>query len=332
MAGLLEGIPTVLDAIRERASDSSVRYALGSGLMDGTDEELAAAVAEAAVADVAIVVVGERSGLTDDCQSGEARDRLELGLPGRQSELVAAVVATGTPVVLVLVSGRPLAITPEAASCAAILHAWVPGDEGAGAIADVLFGDVSPGGRLPVTVPWSVGQVPIYYGHKPSGGRSNWKGDYVDGPHLPLWPFGFGLSYTTFEIGPLTLDRATIEPGGEVEVRVNVTNTGERAGDEVVQLYLRDCEASVTRPVLQLCGFQRVTLGPAEERRVTFRVAAEQFAFTGVDGRLVLEPGRIELMVGRSAADIISRTSVEVAGPATTLPRRQRFFSVVTTD
>ena len=182
--GLLAGIPTILDAIRERAGAGSVvRHAPGCGLMDGTDEELAAAVAAATGADVAIVVVGERSGLTDDCQSGEARDRLELGLPGRQSELVAAVVATGTPVVLVLVSGRPLAITPEAASCAAILHAWVPGDEGAGAIADVLFGDVSPGGRLPVTVPWSVGQVPIYYGHKPSGGRSNWKGDYVDGPH-----------------------------------------------------------------------------------------------------------------------------------------------------
>ncbi len=298
--------------------------------MDGSDAELAAACAVAADADVAIVVVGERSGLTDDCQSGEARDRLELGLPGRQAELVAAVVATGTPVVLVLVSGRPLAIAAEAASCAAILHAWVPGDEGAGAIAEVLFGDATPGGRLPVTVPWSVGQVPIHYAHKPSGGRSNWKGDYVDGPHLPLWPFGFGLSYTSFEIGELTVDKPTIEPGGDVEASVDVTNTGERAGDEVVQLYLRDCEASVTRPVLQLCGFQRLSLQPGERRRVTFRLAADQLAFTGVDGQLILEPGRIELMVGRSSADVTSRISIELVGPPTVIARRERFFSTVT--
>ena len=304
---------------------------MGCGLMDGTDEQLEAAVLAATGADVAVVVVGERSGLTDDCQSGESRDRLELGLPGRQAELVAAVVATGTPVVLVLVSGRPLAIAREAASCAAVLHAWVPGDEGAGAITDVLFGDVSPGGRLPVTVPWSVGQVPIYYAHKPSGGRSNWKGDYVDGPHLPLWPFGFGLSYTTFSLGDLSVDRDTIEPGGEVAATVEVVNSGTRSGDEVVQLYMRDTEASVTRPVLQLCGFCRLTLGPGERRLVTFRLAADQLAFTGVDGRLVLEPGRIELMVGRSAADIASRTSIELVGPTTYLSRRERFFSVVST-
>ncbi len=331
--GLLEGIPTVLDAIRERAgADSIVRHAPGSGLMDGTDEEVASAVEAATAADVAVVVVGERSGLTDDCQSGEARDRLDLGLPGRQAELVAAVAATGTPVVLVLVSGRPLAIAAEAASCAAILHAWVPGDEGAAAIAEVLFGDSSPGGRLPVTVPWSVGQVPIHYAHKPSGGRSNWKGDYVDGPHRPLWAFGFGLSYTSFEMGELTVDRPVIEPGGEVEASADVVNTGERAGDEVVQLYLRDVEASVTRPVMQLCGFCRVSLRPGERRRVTFRLAADLLAFTGVDGQLVLEPGQIELMVGRSSADIASRASIELIGPRTILQRRNRFFSEVTID
>jgi len=309
-----------------------VRHAVGCGLMDGTDAEIAAAVAAAAAADVAVVVVGERSGLTDDCQSGEARDRLDLGLPGRQGELVAAVVATGTPVVLVLVAGRPLAIASEAASCAAILHAWVPGDEGAGAIADVLFGDVSPGGKLPITVPWSVGQVPIHYAHKPSGGRSNWKGDYVDGPHLPLWPFGFGLSYTSFSLGDLSVARSTIEPGGDVEATVEVVNTGSRAGDEVVQLYMRDVEASVTRPVMQLCGFCRLSLRPGERRGVTFRLAADQLAFTGVDGQLILEPGRIELMVGRSSVDITSRASIELIGPRTILHRRDRFFSEVTID
>ena len=328
--GLLDGLPTVLEAIRARAgAGAEVRHAPGCGLMDGTDDDLAAAVQAAIGADVAIVVVGERSGLTDDCQSGEARDRMDLGLPGRQSELVAAVVATGTPVILVIISGRPLAIPREAATCAAIIHAWVPGDEGPGAIADVLFGDVSPGGRLPVTVPWSVGQVPTHYAHKPSGGRSNWKGDYVDGPHRPLYPFGFGLGYTTFSLGELRADRDRMGADESVTVRVEVVNTGARAGDEVVQLYFRDVEASVTRPVLQLCGFRRLTLEPGERRVVAFSVPADLFAFTGVDGMLRLEPGTIELMVGRSSADITSRTSVELAGAVTILPARRVFFSVV---
>jgi beta-glucosidase len=213
-----------------------------------------------------------------------------------------------------------------------VLHAWVPGDEGPGAIADVLFGDAEPGGRLPVTVPWSVGQVPIHYAHKPSGGRSNWKGDYVDGPHRPLWPFGFGLSYTTFALGDLTLDGATVEPGGSIVASVDVANTGSRAGDDVVQLYLRDVEASVTRPVLQLCGFARVSLAPGQRRRVAFRVWSDQLAFTGVDGRLVLEPGRIELMVGRSSADIASRATFDLVGEVTILARRERFFSDVQVD
>ncbi len=330
VSGLLDGLPTVLDAIRERAGAGvEVRHAPGCGLMDGTDEDLAAAVAAAAGADVAIVVAGERSGLTDDCQSGEARDRMDLGLPGRQPELVAAVAAAGTPVVLVLVSGRPLAIPREAALCAAVIHAWVPGDEGPGAIADVLFGTTSPGGRLPVTVPWSVGQVPIHYAHKPSGGRSNWKGDYVDGPHRPLWPFGFGLSYTSFALGDLAVQAPSVEAGGEVVASVHVRNTGTVSGDEVVQLYFRDMEASVTRPVLQLCGFGRIALAPGEERRVTFRVPTDLFAFTGVDGSLRLEPGTIELMVARSAADIVSRASVEITGSTAVLSRRERFFSEV---
>ena len=149
---------------------------------------------------MAILVLGERSGLTAQCTCGETRDRCELGLPGRQAELVAAVAATGTPVVIVLVSGRPLAIPREAALAAAVLHAWVPGEAGPQAIAEVLFGDVSPGGKLPVTVPRHVGQVPLYYAHKPSGGRSLWHQDYVDGSHLPLWPFGHGLSYSRFEL------------------------------------------------------------------------------------------------------------------------------------
>ena len=214
-------------------------------------------------ADVAIVVVGERSGLTLECTCGEMRDRMELTLPGRQEELVAAVAATGTPVVLVLVAGRPLAI-PEAAASAR--PPWSTrgcrATRGRRAIAEILFGDAEPGGKLPVTVPRHVGQIPIYYAHKPSGGRSHWHGDYVDGSHLPLWPFGHGLSYTRFALHGPELDRTTLALGDEVAIGVEVENVGEREGDEVVQLYVRDEEASVTRPVKELRGFRRVRLAP----------------------------------------------------------------------
>ena len=197
LADELASWATVLEAIRTRLGPGTeVRYAAGCGVLDGEDADIAAAVEAARGAEVAILVLGERSGLTAQCTCGETRDRCELGLPGRQAELVAAVAATGTPVVLVLVSGRPLAIPAEAALAAAVLHAWVPGEAGPEAIADVLFGDVEPGGKLPVTVPRHVGQVPLHYAHKPSGGRSKWHEDYVDGSHLPLWPFGFGLSYS----------------------------------------------------------------------------------------------------------------------------------------
>jgi beta-glucosidase len=329
-SGLLAGRPTILDTLRGRApAGCEVLHAEGVGIMDGTDEGIAEAVAIARGVDVAIVVVGERSGLIDDCQSGEARDRMDIGLPGRQAELVAAVAATGTPVVLVIVAGRPLAIPHETAVCAAVMHAWVPGDEGAAAITDILFGDVSPGGKLPITVPYDVGQIPVFYGHKPTGGHSSWKGVYVDGPNLPLWPFGFGMSYSTFEVSDLSVAEATLAAGDDVPISVSVRNTGTRAADEVVQLYVRDVAASVTRPVKQLAGFARVSLAPGERRTVTFRLAADQLAFTGVDGRLRLEPGRIDILVGRSSVDIDCQGSIDIVGGPVLLPRRERFFSSV---
>ena len=312
---------------------AEVRFAAGGDVLDASDAEIAEAVDAARGADVAIVVVGERSGLTLECTCGEMRDRMELGLPGRQEELVAAVAATGTPVVLVLVAGRPLAI-PEAAesAAAAVLNAWVPGDEGPAAIAEILFGDADPGGKLPVTVPRHVGQVPIYYAHKPSGGRSHWHGDYVDGSHLPLWPFGHGLSYTRFALHGPELDRTALALGDEVAIAVEVENVGERAGDEVVQLYVRDEEASVTRPVKELRGFRRVHLAAGERRRVTFRLAAEQLAFTGLDGRLVLEPGRVRVMVGSSSADLPCQADLELTGETAVLARRSRYLTEVAVD
>ena len=329
----LERRPTILDAIRERVSPSTeVTFAAGCGILGGDDGQIEEAVTAARGTDVAVVVVGERSGLTEDCTCGEFRDRLDLTLPGRQEELVAAVAATGTPVVLVLVAGRPLAIEAAAARSAAVLEAWVPGEEGPAAVADVLFGDANPGGKLPVTVPRHVGQVPVFAAHKPSGGRSHVLDEYVDGSHRPLWPFGHGLSYTRFELDDLELDRRVLDPYEDVSVSVGVRNVGDRDGDEVVQLYVRDPEASVTRPVMELRGFARVGLAPGERRRVTFRLAAEQLAFTGRAGDLVVEPGRVELMVGTSSEDLPCRDAIEIVGQTRTVERRTRYFTEVAVE
>jgi beta-glucosidase len=324
---------TILDAIRDRLADRGVTYTRGTGLRDGGDAEIEEAIERARTADVALLFLGERSGLTDDATVGEFRDRRDLGLLGRQQELLERVVATGTPVVLVVVSGRPLALEWAARHCAAVLFAWVPGDEGPDAIVDVLTGEENPGGKLPVTVPRHVGQVPLHYRHHPSGGRSNPKGDHVDGPEGPLWPFGFGRSYTTFVVSDLVVSERSIATiDGRLTVRVAVTNVGNRAGDEVVQLYSRDVQARVARPVLELCGFARVRLEPDERRTVTFTVHAEQFAHTSVDYRRVVEPGTILLLAGTSSIDLPVSASVELTGPVVDVPRRERFLTGVLVD
>ena len=324
----LAGRRTIFDAIAARLPDAEVSLARGTGILDGTDEEIDSAVELARASEVAIVVLGERSGLTDDATTGESRDRLDLGFMGRQQQLLEAVVATRTPVVLVVVSGRPLAIEWAAGHCAAVLLAWVPGDAGPEAIAGALAGDQNPGGKLPISVPRHVGQVPVSYRHHPTGGRSNWKVDYVDGPTAPLWPFGFGRSYTTFEVSNLRLDRTQVPTAdGEVIVTADVANTGERAGDEVVQLYVRDEAATVARPVLELLGFRRVTLAPGERRSVSFRLSAEQFAYVGADYRRVVEPGTVGIFVGTSAADLPLTASLELTGRTVHLVERHRYLT-----
>jgi len=325
----LAGVPTVLDALRERLPDAEIRYARGAELQTATDAQIAEAVEAARGADVAIVVLGERSGLTPECTCGESRDRWDLALLGRQSELLRAVAGTGTPVVLVLLAGRPQAIEAEAERCAAIVQAWLPGDVGAEAIADVLLGVTSPGGKLPVTIPRHVGQVPIYHGHKPTGGRSAWRDTYVDGSNLPLWPFGFGLSYSRFRIDDLRIDSPEIDTQGTVEVGVRVTNIGEVAADEVVQLYIRGLDGSVTRAVRQLRGFRRVHLAPGEASRVTFRLHAELFAFAGIDRQVAVEPGRQRVMVGSSSADIAADREIRIKGTRRVLDDRQAYLAEV---
>ncbi len=327
----LAGRQTIFDAITGRFSGSDVGHARGTGIHAGTDAEMAEAVELAGRSQVAIVVLGERSGLTDSATTGEARDRHDLGFMGRQQELLEAVVATGTPVVLVVVSGRPLSIEWAATHCAAVLLAWVPGEAGPDAIAQTLSGDLNPGGKLPVSIPRNVGQVPVSYRHHPTGGRSTWKGDYVDGPTAPLWSFGFGRSYTSFQLSNLRLDRSQVPTsGGEIELTLDVTNTGSRRGDEVVQLYVRDPEATVARPVLELRGFCRVGLAPGERRSVSFKLSAEQFAYVGADYRRVVEPGVILVHVGSSSTDLPLSGQFELVGPTIDLVERRRYLTETT--
>jgi beta-glucosidase len=257
---------------------------------------------------------------------GETRDRATLNLPGIQDELVKAVLDTGVPVVLVLVDGRPAALPALGERIPAILEAWLPGEEGGPAIAEILFGEVNPSGKLPVTFPRSVGQVPIYYRHKPSAGKSYNYTDYVDESAQPWFPFGHGLSYTTFEYSHLTVSPASASPTGEVNVALSVTNTGGRPGAEVVQLYVRDVVGSVTRPVKELKGFRRLDLAPGESRRVTFTVSVAQLAFYNRAMQYVVEPGVVEVMVGSSSADIRLASQFEIAGPVTPINRKV-FFS-----
>jgi beta-glucosidase len=331
--GELDGRATILDAIRAAFPTSEVRHAAGGRVSTTTDADIAAAVELARTSDVAVVVLGERSGLTDDATTGEFRDRRDLGFSGRQQELLDAVVATGTPVVLVVVSGRPLAIERAAATCRAILLAWVPGDAGPAAIADALRGEVNPGGKLPISMPRHVGQVPLSYRHHPTGGHSQPKGDYVDGSTAPLWPFGFGLSYTTFALRDLRLDATEVATErGRLTVRVDVINTGARPGDEVVQLYVRDEEATVARPVIELRGFRRVTLEPGECRTVTFRLSAEQLSYTGADLRRVVEPGTISVSIGTSSADRPLSATVRLVGPVVEVVDRHDFLTAVSVE
>jgi beta-glucosidase len=318
--------PSVLDALRARYG-SRVSFAPGCDVAGSSDAGFGEAAELAADADVVVMVMGDKSGLTEDCTSGEFRDRASFDLPGVQEELVRAVLATGTPVVLVLVAGRPSASAWLHEHCAAVVMAWLPGEEGAGAIADVLSGDTNPGGKLPLSYPRAVGQVPVFYAHKASGGRSHPVGDYVDQSASALYPFGHGLSYTTFELSELRIAEETVRWADEIVVEARVTNTGKQAGDEVVQLYTRDPQASVTRPERELKSFLRLTLEPGETRRITFRVPVGQLGLYDRDLTYVVEPGAIEVFLGRSSADTVSVGSVTVV-PAGQQPAKAFHGSV----
>jgi len=328
---------SVLEAISARAQ---VVYAKGCDVASNSKDGFGQALEAARAADVVVAVMGDRSGLPwwswrggkyEDFQHtvGEGVDSSDLRLPGVQEDLLRALISTGKPVVLVLINGRPYALSDFAQSLSAVLEAWFPGEEGAEAVAEVLFGEVNPSGHLPISFPKSVGQLPVYYYRKRAS-----TGGYVPIDPVPdsspLYPFGHGLSYTAFQYSSLSVT-PEVRPGGEVEVSLTVTNTGAREGKEVVQLYVSKPVASASRPVRQLIGFAKFATRPSESKRVKFRVPAELLSFYDDGMRLVVEEGKYAVEVGPSSADIRLRGEFEVKGTLV-LNGRRAFFSEVEVD
>ncbi len=274
----------------------------------GSADGFPAAVAAANAADQVVLALGESAGM-----SGEAESRSNIDLPGKQQELIDAIKATGKPFSVVLFNGRPLTMSQVDASSPAILEAWFPGVEAGNAVADVLFGKVNPGGKLPVSFPRVLGQVPIYYNHEPTGRPCDvtfkWNSRYRDLPFCdPLYPFGFGLSYTKFSVTNLRLSTQGVSRNGKVTASMDVTNIGARTGDDVVQLYIHDPVASISQPVRRLRGFQRVTLAPGATRTVTFTLDKSDFGFYDNRGKFVVEPGSIDVYAGDSSTAALKQS------------------------
>jgi beta-glucosidase len=285
---------SVLDGLRQRAGpEFTIRYEPGYADSAGQDL-LPAALAAVQQSDVAILALGEEPAIV-----GEGKDRAHLELSPRQLQLAEAIVATGKPVVVLLNNGRPLCIDWIAGHVPAIVETWFSGEQGGLAIADILLGRVNPSGRLPMTFPRSEGQIPFYYNHKPTSLHR-----YVDEKDTPLFPFGLGLSYTTFQYSALKIAPATIRPNGTADVAVTITNTGSSAGAEIAQLYVRDLVSSVTTPGIALKGFSRVMLEPGESRTVHFRLGFDELALWNREMHRVVEPGEFKVMAGSGSDDI----------------------------
>ncbi len=318
-------VVTVLEAIRKSMGPKTVvRYARGTGIRGTTEDGFAEALDAVRKSSVAVVVLGGSSARNfntefsatgaakpqmdasgSDMESGEGSDRSSLTLAGNQLKLLQQVVATGKPVVLVLIMGRPLELDWPSEHVPAILNAWYPGEAGGQAIADVIFGDCNPGGKLPISMPRSVGQLPVFYGEK--------RADYIDGPGSPLFAFGYGLSYSKFEYGDLRANISKSSHETRVDISVDVANTSARAGDEVVQLYLHPLISSVVVPLQSLRRFERVPLGAGEKRTVHFELEPRDLAVFSRENRWTVEPGDFDLMVGSSSDDIRQKTRVHVS-------------------
>jgi beta-glucosidase len=297
---------SLLEGIRAQVSPSTqVLYAKGSNINDDTTQYFAEALRVAKQADVVVLAIGEAAWM-----SGEASSRSDIRLPGVQQRLADDIIKTGKPVVVVLMNGRPLAIPELDEKASAILETWFLGTQAGHAIADVLFGNYNPSGKLPVTFPRSVGQVPIFYNMKHTGRpmevdpKNKYTSKYLDIPNSPLYPFGYGLSYTQFSYSDVTLSGTSMNAGDSLTASVTVTNTGKVAGEEVVQLYVQDLFGSVTRPVKELKGFQKISLKPGESRTVTFTIKPADLAFYRLDMTFGTEPGDFKVYIGGNSRDV----------------------------
>ena len=301
-AGDWDFMKSIADAIKEYNGKANVTYVKGCS-PDGEDRGgFAAALSAARKADKVVMVIGERWDW-----SGEAASRANINIPGGQSELLEKIAATGKPVAVVLLNGRPLDLSTESEVASAIVEAWYPGTMGAEAVTDVLFGEYNPSGKLSMTFPRSIGQVPIFYYAKNTGRPiylpdPKYKSKYLDCPNDPLYPFGYGLSYTDFEYSDISLSSLEMRPGDTLTASVTVTNAGKLAGEEVVQLYIRDLVGSVTRPVKQLKGFEKISLAPGESRDVTFEITNDMLSFYRQDMSFGSEPGDFLVFIGGSSA------------------------------
>lgn len=294
---------TLLDGIEEVVSEQTqVHYAKGVDVNSNDKSGFQEAVQVANQSEAVVMALGEEA-----LMSGEAASRSEIDLPGIQQDLIREILGTGKPVVLVLMNGRPLDLTWEDENVPAILETWFAGTQAGPAIADVLFGDYNPSGKLPVTFPRSVGQIPIHYNMKNTGrpiSENKYTSKYLDVPNSPLYPFGYGLSYTTFEYSDVQLDKTEFSGADSLQVSVEVSNTGDRAGEEVVQLYIRDMKASVTRPVKELINFEKIHLEAGQSSKVSFYLTEEDLAFYDIDMNWTTEPGVFKVLVGTNSQDV----------------------------
>jgi beta-glucosidase len=304
---------TPLAGLRAALDDSvEIRYAIGCDVLGNDRSGFAEAKQVASEAEVAVVVVAGRSGIFRPVTVGEANDATSLDLTGVQRELVDAIANTGTPLVVVVLSGRVHTLAPIAERANALLQVFPPGEEGGNGLADILTGNANPSGRLPVSMPRVVGQVPNYFGPRAGGDRAMLFGDYIDSPTSPLFAFGHGLSYTSFTYSDLSVQAgSTTAP---IELSIEVRNSGEWAGDEIVQLYVRDLVASVARPERMLLGFAHISLTPGQASHVIFSVHPSRLAFYDAQMRFVTEPGEFTFSIGASSADIRSEQTVTLSG------------------
>jgi beta-glucosidase len=327
--GLGIDVPTALDALRAELPGAVVVHEPGCAVQGEDRSGFAAAVAAARDAEVCIAFVGDLAGMFGRGTSGEGCDAEDLRLPGVQADLLDALLDTGTPVVVVVVSGRPYALGAVHGRAAALVQAFMPGEEGGPALAGVLSGRVQPSGKLPVQIPRRPGGQPSTYLQPPLGGE---KTDISPIDPTPLFPFGHGRSYTRFELSDLRLSAAEVATDGEVEIVVRLRNTGDRAGDEVVQLYLRDVVSEVVRPSRQLAGFARVHLDATAAADVRFRLHADRTAFTGRAMSRIVEPGEFEVLVGTSATDVRQRGTLRLTGATRVVGHDRRLVTPVTVE